>query len=309
MTIPRISIVTPSFNQGPYLEETIDSVLSQGYPNLEYIVVDGGSTDESPEIIRRYADHLAWSVSEPDDGQPDAINKGFRHATGDVFAYINSDDLLEPGSLAQVGDRFAAGARWVSGAVRYFGGSLDGKVATTRRERRISDWFGKNIVPQQGSFWHRSLTDTLGPFRDDLHFVFDYEYWLRFRIRGDVRPEICDDVLAAFRMHADAKTSASPQRFEQELAGVRAAYRAEIPMIDRWRATLQERRVVAGYHQRVAIEHAAQGERASAGRFLMRSLTEWPLYLLSRRTFGVAHRIVRAARRPVASSEAMVDHA
>lgn len=307
MTLPRITIVTPSYNQGPFLEETIESVLGQGYPNLEYIVVDGGSTDESSEIIDRYQRHLAWSVSEPDDGQPHAINKGFQRATGDVFAYINSDDLLEPGSLALVGDRFASGTRWLSGSVRYFGSSLDGKIAQTRQEHRVSDWFGKNIVPQQGSFWHRELTETLGPFREDLHFVFDYEYWLRFRIRGNVAPEICDDVLAAFRMHADAKTSAAPEAFERELASVRTHYRALVPRSDRWRAWLQERRVVAGYHQRVAIERAALGERASAGRLLMRSLTEWPLYILSRRTFGVAHRIMRAGD-PVTQIDPIAEH-
>ena len=103
---PRISIVTPSDQQGRYLEQTVQSVLGQGYENLEYIVVDGGSTDESRLILERYAERLAWWCSEPDDGQTHAINKGLRQATGDIVAYLNSDDILLPGALASVAQAF-----------------------------------------------------------------------------------------------------------------------------------------------------------------------------------------------------------
>ena len=115
MTPPRITLVTPSFNQGQYLEQTLRSVLDQGYPNLEYIVVDGGSTDDSVEITKRYADRLAWWVSEKDAGQSDALDKGFARATGEVFGYINSDDVLYPGALDAVAKAYAQGARWIVG--------------------------------------------------------------------------------------------------------------------------------------------------------------------------------------------------
>jgi glycosyltransferase involved in cell wall biosynthesis len=104
---PRITIVTPSLNQGKYLEETILSVLSQNYPNLEYIIVDGGSTGDSPEIIRRYHGHLAWWISEPDGGQSEAINKGLARATGQVFNWIGADDLLASHALHRIGEAFA----------------------------------------------------------------------------------------------------------------------------------------------------------------------------------------------------------
>src|SRR5512134_129792 len=107
-TSPKISIVTPSFNQGKYLERTIRSVIEQDYPNLEYIIIDGGSTDESVEIIRKYEKHLAYWVSEPDRGQSHAINKGFDRATGEIFGWLNSDDWYVPGALKAVAEAFAA---------------------------------------------------------------------------------------------------------------------------------------------------------------------------------------------------------
>ncbi|NVO00781.1 MAG: glycosyltransferase, partial [Geobacteraceae bacterium] len=105
---PKITIVTPSYNQGRFLEKTILSVLDQGYPNLEYIVIDGGSTDESVEIIKKYADRLTYWVSEPDRGQSHAINKGFERATGEIFGWLNSDDWYHPGALQAVAEAFAA---------------------------------------------------------------------------------------------------------------------------------------------------------------------------------------------------------
>src|SRR5579864_2747619 len=119
MEYPPITVVTPSLNQAEFLEETIRSVLDQNYPNLEYIICDGGSSDNSVEIIKRYQDRLAWWVSEKDQGQSNAINKGFSKASGDLLGYINSDDTLAPGALMAAAEAYRQGHEWITGWVMY----------------------------------------------------------------------------------------------------------------------------------------------------------------------------------------------
>src|SRR5690349_20315753 len=170
MSLPRISIVTPSYNQGQYLEQTIRSVLEQGYPNLQYIICDGGSTDGSVEIIKKYEKHLAWWCSEKDRGQSHAINKGFQHATGDVYAYLNSDDYYLPGALNRVAEAWQAGGRFIVGWSQYLEPHGDFRPYPVQQHGEPSDWLIKNPIPQQSSFWSAQLFKQLGPFREDLHY-------------------------------------------------------------------------------------------------------------------------------------------
>lgn len=227
-TLPRITVVTPSFNQAQYLEQTIRSVLDQDYPSLEYVVIDGGSTDGSVEVIRRYSDRLAWWVSEKDNGQSHAINKGFARATGDVYGYINSDDILYPGALEAVAKTYAAGAKWVVGWVQTI--EADGGEWPQLPEKMTSpsDWFVRNPIPQQASFWAADLWKQFGPFREDLRYTFDYEYWLRLRFKANVEPAIAHRRLGSYRLHASSKTVSEWDAFEPEFERCRALY---LPML------------------------------------------------------------------------------
>jgi glycosyltransferase involved in cell wall biosynthesis len=206
---PRLSIITPSFNQAGFIERTIRSVLDQEWPDLEYIVVDGGSSDASVEIIKRYENRLAWWVSEPDAGQTDALNKGLRRATGDVVAYINSDDYYLPGAFATaMGALESSEASWVAGAARF----VDAKDNVQEVWRPVPPWGGPQWwlispwgVPQAATFWRRSVFERHGLFREDMHYVFDTEYGLRLALSGEL-PELVQDELAVRVIHDEAKS-------------------------------------------------------------------------------------------------------
>lgn len=224
-TLPRISIVTPSFQQGAFIEQTILSILDQGYPNLEYLVIDGGSTDATIDILKRYEGRLTW-VSERDRGQSDAINKGLRLATGDVVGYVNSDDLLLPGSLQAVGDYFMShpSTEWVTGYCRNIDAQnrpIQSSVTAYKnfllRHYQPGLFIGINFISQMSTFWRRRAMERIGYFNEDQHLVMDYDYWLRLAKIG--RPGILRQELSAFRLHADSKsTKRMIQQFQQSAA-------------------------------------------------------------------------------------------
>lgn len=205
---PKISVVTPSFNQAAFLEETIRSVTSQGYPNLEYIVMDGGSTDGSVEIIRKHQEHIAFWRSERDAGQADALRQGFQRSTGGVLAYLNSDDTLEPGTIRMVGEYMTAhpDIDLVYGDMNLI--DARGKYLYTAHpllDLRILV-YENPFVPQQAMFWRKDLYHRVGGVNPDLRFAMDYELAMKFLL-GKARVAKIHKVLANFRVHPAAKSS------------------------------------------------------------------------------------------------------
>jgi glycosyltransferase involved in cell wall biosynthesis len=209
----RISIVTPSLNQGEFLEQTIQSVLSQEYPNLEYIVMDGGSSDNTLDILRSCSGQVKW-VSEKDKGQTDAINKGLRMTSGEIIAYLNADDLLLPGALEIVSRTFSEHpkAMWVTGRCRIITetGQETRKLITAYknlwlRMHRRPFLFITDYVSQPATFWRASLLSELGYLDESLHYSLDYEYFLRINERYPL--VVLPDYLAAFRVHSQSKNA------------------------------------------------------------------------------------------------------
>jgi glycosyltransferase involved in cell wall biosynthesis len=226
---PRISIITPSFNQASFLEQTISSVIGQGYPNLEYIVIDGGSSDGSVEIIRKFESGIAYWVSEADRGQAHAINKGLQRATGDIIAYLNSDDYYLEGALSRVAEHFICHPEvdLFHGRCRVVdehGTNIGVRSGSITRYEEILDlwdvWWKKRNFVQPEVFWTKRITDEIGPFREDLHWVMDYEYWLRM-LRARCGVDFINAELAAFRLHPSQKSRQSERGVDEMLQLVR----------------------------------------------------------------------------------------
>lgn len=203
----KVSVVTPSFNQGRFIPATIESVLGQSAPDVQYIVVDGGSSDNTVDLLRSYGDRLEW-VSEPDNGQTDAINKGLRRASGEVVAYLNSDDVYLPGTLAKVVAIFEQEPEVdvVYGdfhAIDEFGRLID-EVKTIAYDPNIL-LYDTSYICQPASFYRRSLLDRIGLFDDSLRFLMDYEFFLR-AAKLKARFRMIPEALAAIRFHGECKT-------------------------------------------------------------------------------------------------------
>jgi carbamoyltransferase len=206
---PTISIVTPSFNAAEFIGRTIDSVLSQEYPALEYIVQDGASTDHTMTIVERHRHRLHRVTAEPDRGQADALNRGFAHASGDVLAYLNADDLLLPGALAYVADVFSAHPEIdVVYGHRVLIDEQDreiGRWVLPPHDDRVLSW--ADYVPQETLFWRRRTWEAVGAsFDDSFHFAMDWDLLVRMRDSG-ARFYRAPRFLGAFRVHAQQKTS------------------------------------------------------------------------------------------------------
>jgi len=217
MNYPKISIVTPSFNQGEYLEETITSVINQNYPNLEYVIIDGGSTDNSLETIKKYASHFKYWTSEPDNGQADAINKGLKHCTGDIFNWINSDDYIEQGALFKIAEAFTkSNADLIAGGVRVFDLSTE-EISLNKNLSAKNLLLWKNNVNfiQPGVWLKREKVLSCGGIDPQFHYSFDWDLYIRY-LYYNVEVKEVNDLLVHFRLHDSSKTNTFHKRFINE---------------------------------------------------------------------------------------------
>ncbi|MBW6473433.1 MAG: glycosyltransferase [Anaerolineaceae bacterium] len=210
---PLVSIVTPSFNQGKYLERTILSVLNQDYPNIEYIVMDGNSSDNSLDILHKYSHRIAYWQSEKDNGQTDAINQGFQNAHGHIYAWLNSDDTYEPHAISQVVDFFSKHPEV---------GMIYGDCHFIDAEDRVVGKFnaqqtdyqklrtGFVHIPQQATFWRADLWKQVAPLDSSIYFAMDYDLWLRLAKISKI--VYVPKLWANFRLHGDTKTISEDDR-------------------------------------------------------------------------------------------------
>lgn len=205
---PKFRLSPQALTRGYSWEDTIRSVLDQNYPNLEYIVIDGGSSDRSVEIIKKDQQHIDYWVSEPDNGQADAINKGFSRASGDILAWINSDDYYQKGAF-EVATRYRKGLYWWLGMAREYiqGHKLEGKLYPLQKVNFRRLFYERLIIPQVSIFWTKELWTRAGGNVADLYYAMDYELWLRFS--AICPPELVPAELAFLRMHRDTKTGSA----------------------------------------------------------------------------------------------------
>lgn len=276
MNLPSISLVTPSYNQGSTIQETIESVLGQDYPGLEYFVADGGSKDETVAILQSYGEQFQW-VSEPDRGQSHAINKGWGRSQGEIIAWLNSDDLLAPGALPAVGRFFAEHPEidGLYGDCDYIDGSGEWLSAYPTEPFDYPKLVAStiNYLPQPASFLRRRVLETAGGVDEALHYVMDFDLWLRAGLQHSFA--YLPVRLASLRVYGAAKSVAGLDRMGDELVQIYRAYfqRPDLPVEIR---ALQSK-ALGMIYQRAADCHFWAGKLGSARRLAWKAWQSNPL--------------------------------
>lgn len=295
---PKISVIMPSLNQSGYLREALQSVVDQRYPALELIVMDGGSTDGSVEVIRSFEEHVSHWQSCEDGGQSDAINKGFAKATGEVLCWLNSDDVLLPGALNAVTYAFEAnpGWNWISAPSLRFGERLHRLDGISFLPRSRVEWLLRCPLSQPSTFWKRSLFEQHGGLDESYHFALDYEYWTRFVFAGET-VHLLKRPLSAFRLHDTSKTVSQSEKFRLEEARLREQYGAMLTPSEasRLKRSLRAMATEDGLTEAVAL--LEEGRQKEARRQVMQILLTQPSIAFTRIGAGSLSRVIMNRRR------------
>jgi glycosyltransferase involved in cell wall biosynthesis len=225
---PKISIITPSYNQGLFLEETILSVIGQNYPNLEYIIIDGGSTDNSVEIIKKYEKHLFYWVSEKDHGQSNAINKGFAKATGDIMGWINSDDYYLPGCFYYAATKMNPDALEIltGNCFQFYHDKPKAWGTDISKDHSKYDLCLFDYISQPSTFWTRKVWEKNGPLNENFHFVFDWELFIKAK-KSNANFIITDKYISGYRFHNAHKTGTGGKKRYDEIIAIFRIYSGE----------------------------------------------------------------------------------
>ena len=214
---PKISIITPTYNQGQYIEQSITSVLSQNYPNLEFVIIDGGSTDNTIDILKKYADQFTYWVTEKDEGQSNAINKGLKYCTGEIFNWLNSDDFLEPGALQKIAEAFNDNTvDLVAGKVNNFSSHKSNIESNQHLSAGgLMRWDNNVQLLQPGVWMRRKYFINCGGVNEQFHYSFDWDMLIRY-LYFYPKVKYLDYVLVNFRFHESSKTVSAPDKFVNE---------------------------------------------------------------------------------------------
>lgn len=272
---PKITIVTPSYNQGEFLEETIRFVLLQNYDNFEFLIIDGGSSDNSIEIIKKYEPWIKYWVSEKDNGQTNAINKGWKHATGDIIAYLNSDDIYCEGTFHIVANYFMNNPEIdmiygdiihidkESNVIEY---KKSGKIDT---EKYLSTQF---YLPQPTVFFRKKILDEIGYLDEQFHLAMDLDYWVRILHKYDIG--YIQEYLACARIYPETKSKSEKYKYLDERLIILDKYfsREDIPLNIR----KKRRKIYANVLYRGAIDYLNVGDKEKARKILIKTFFKWP---------------------------------